>query len=114
VTPGTPPTMQSARPGNAPVAVAVPAPAGAPPSPAQATAAILQRFNATPVDGGYRIGTAAAPGINAGDILVSVNGTPLSDPVAAGAAFTAAQASGSATIQVLRDGKRLTLTVPLR
>jgi general secretion pathway protein C len=43
-----------------------------------------------------------------------VNGTALSDPNAAGAAFTAAQASGSATIQIIRDGKRLTLTVPLR
>jgi general secretion pathway protein C len=76
--------------------------------------AILQKFNAVPVDGGYRIGSAVAPGINAGDILLSVNGTPMTDPQAAGAAFTAAQASGSATIQILRDGKRLTLTVPLR
>lgn len=92
---------------------------GAPPSPppqiaAQGPQAILQKFNATPVDGGYRIGSAVAPGINPGDILLSVNGTPLSDPQAAGAAFNAAQSSGSATIQILRDGKRMTLTVPLR
>jgi general secretion pathway protein C len=78
------------------------------------TAALLQRFNATPAAGGYRIGNAGVPGLVAGDILMSVNGTALSDPNAAGAAFTAAQSSGSATIQVIRDGKRLTLTVPLR
>ena len=33
---------------------------------------------------------------------------------AANAAFASAQASGTAQIQILRDGKRLTLTVPLR
>lgn len=83
-------------------------------APGPGNAALLQRFNATPVPGGYRIGNAAIPGLAAGDILTSVNGSSLSDPNAAGAAFTAAQSSGSATIQVLRDGKRLTLTVPLR
>lgn len=93
-----------------------PAPMSAPPpaTAAQAPTSLLQRFNATPAAGGYRIGSAAAPGLNAGDILLSVNGTPLSDPQAAGAAFNAAQANGSATIIVLRDGKRMTLTVPLR
>ncbi|MCW3847446.1 signaling protein [Sphingomonas sp. LB-2] len=102
-------------PGQRPGAPASnPPPVAPPPNPAQSTQNILQRFNATPVDGGYRIGSAVAPGINAGDILLSVNGTPLSDPTAAGAAFTAAQQSGSATIQILRDGKRMTLTVPLR
>ena len=99
-------------PGQRPGAV----PPGPPPraAPPPDTQPILQKFNATPVDGGYRIGSSVAPGLNAGDILLSVNGTPLSDPNAASAAFTAAQASGSATIQILRDGKRMTLTVPLR
>lgn len=92
-----------------------PPPGGSPPpAPAPNPQAILQKFNATPAEGGYRIGTASAPGLNAGDILLSVNGTPLSDPNAASAAFAAAQASGSATVQILRDGKRMTLTVPLR
>jgi general secretion pathway protein C len=94
-------------------------PAGAPPppmsAPPQATVgAILQRFDATPVQGGYRIGENGPPGMVAGDVIQSVNGTSLSDPTAAQGAFAAAQASGSAQIQVLRDGKRLTLTVPLR
>jgi general secretion pathway protein C len=89
-----------------------PAPAAAP--PAAAMAGVLQRFDATPTDGGYRIGDNAPAGMVAGDVIQSVNGTSLSDPSAAQGAFAAAQASGSAQIQVLRDGKRLTLTVPLR
>lgn len=120
-TPGaTPPAGQTTaarEPGGAPlIGTSVAAPPGPPPSanPAPSTAALLQRFNATPANGGYRIGSAPFPGLAAGDILMSVNGTALSDPTAAGAAFNAAQASGSATIQVIRDGKRLTLTVPLR
>ncbi|MEI9928417.1 MAG: type II secretion system protein N [Sphingomonas sp.] len=84
-----------------------------PPVPPQA-ASLIQRFNATPSDGGYRIGANPPPGLSAGDVLLSVNGTALSDPNAAGAAYAAAQASGSATIQILRGGNRLTLTVPLR
>lgn len=101
----------------APAPGAVPGP-GQPPSPAAPptmnTATVLQRLDAAPVSGGYRIGDNGPPGMVAGDVIQSVNGTPLSDPQAANAAFAAAQASGSAQIQVLRDGKRLTLTVPLR
>ena len=107
----SPGTTVAITPGGPQRPVGQPAP---PPAPVPNTQPILQKFNATPVDGGYRIGSSPAPGLNAGDILMSVNGTPLSDPNAASAAFTAAQASGSATIQILRDGKRMTLTVPLR
>jgi len=89
-----------------------PPPPAAP--PATATAGLLQRFDATPVSGGYRIGDNGPPGMVAGDVIQSVNGTSLSDPAAANAAFASAQASGTAQIQILRDGKRLTLTVPLR
>ncbi|MDG2533972.1 type II secretion system protein N [Sphingomonas sp. HITSZ_GF] len=98
--------------GPPPVRSAPPAPAAAPPQ--AAVAGILQRFDATPVQGGYRIGDNGPPGMVAGDVIQSVNGTALSDASAAQGAFAAAQASGSAQIQVLRDGKRLTLTVPLR
>jgi general secretion pathway protein C len=116
-TPGAP-----AQPGQlnnvAPVGVPAPVSNAAPP-PAQAQPgaganALLQRFNATPANGGYRIGNAALPGLAVGDVLMSVNGTSLGDPNAAGAAFAAAQSAGSATLQIQRDGKRLTLTVPLR
>lgn len=109
-------TTVAIQPGGRPLNGPPPVMAAPPPQagPGPGTAALLQRFNATPAPGGYRIGNAGVPGLAAGDILTSVNGSPLSDPNAAGAAFTAAQASGSATIQVIRDGKRLTLTVPLR
>ena len=92
--------------------------AGGPPPPAippsASTAGLLQRFDATPVNGGFRIGDNGPPGMVAGDVIQSVNGTSLGDPAAANAAFASAQASGNAQIQILRDGKRLTLTVPLR
>lgn len=103
-------------PGAPPVAAPVAAGSGGPPpaGPPQAAAGLLQRFDATPVQGGYRIGDNGPPGMVAGDVIQSVNGTPLSDPAAAQGAFAAAQASGTAQIQILRDGKRLTLTVPLR
>ncbi|MEP9359840.1 type II secretion system protein N [Sphingomonas sp. KR3-1] len=90
-------------------------PAGAPPAPpAAAMSGLLQRFDASPVSGGYRIGDNAPPGMVAGDVIQSINGTALTDTAAAQGAFAAAQSSGNAQIQVLRDGKRLTLTVPLR
>lgn len=114
---GPPPSVTGTQPAppptnRAPNLLDGPPRGGTPAAPS--TAAIMQRFNATPVDGGYRVGNAALPGLKAGDVLMSVNGTPLSDPSAAGAAFTAAQGSGSATIQVMRDGKPMTLTVPLK
>lgn len=90
-------------PGNAPAAAPAPNPA-----------ALLQRLDASPVSGGYRIGANGPPGMFAGDVIESVNGAALSDPAAAQSALAAAQASGSAQIQLLRNGKRMTLTVPLR
>ncbi|MBO9623688.1 MAG: PDZ domain-containing protein [Sphingomonas sp.] len=103
-------------------AAPTPAPPGAPiasppapnPAPMAGAAAVLDRFDASPTSGGYRIGANAPAGMMTGDVIQSVNGTALSDPAAANAAFAAAQASGTAQIQILRDGKRLTLTVPLR
>ncbi|WP_168846250.1 PDZ domain-containing protein, partial [Sphingomonas sp. S2M10] len=78
------------------------------------SAAVLQKLGATPTPEGFRIGSNGPPGMQAGDVITSVNGTSLSDTQAANAAFAAAQASGTATVQILRDGRRITLTVPLR
>ncbi|NLS27335.1 hypothetical protein S2M10_23300 [Sphingomonas sp. S2M10] len=75
---------------------------------------MLQKLGATPTPEGFRIGSNGPPGMQAGDVITSVNGTSLSDTQAANAAFAAAQASGTATVQILRDGRRITLTVPLR
>ena len=99
---------------------AAPAPLvpGVPPAeaipPGATPSNLLQRLDAAPVSGGYRVGANGPPGMVAGDVIQSVNGTALSDPAAANGALAAAQASGSAQVQILRDGKRLTLTVPLR
>lgn len=103
----------------APTAAAAPVPGAVTPPPPPSrppgnTAAVLQSLDATPTSGGYRIGDNGPPGMIPGDVIQSVNGTPLNDPQAANAAFAAAQASGSAQIQILRDGKRMSLTVPLR
>ncbi|MBL7660755.1 signaling protein, partial [Escherichia coli] len=75
------PPAPAANPVTAPARTAggPPAPTAAPP---QATVAgILQRFDATPVSGGYRIGDNGPPGMVAGDVIQSVNGTALSDPI---------------------------------
>lgn len=91
-----------------------PAPAAPPPPPQTGAAQILQRLDAAPVEGGYRIGSGSMPGMRAGDVIQSVNGQALGRGPADQAAFAAAQASGAAQVQILRDGKPVTLTVPLR
>ncbi|UZK67472.1 type II secretion system protein N [Sphingomonas sp. M1-B02] len=115
--PSLSPEQRTAAANAQPAEAAPGAPSAAPAAtmpPAASTAAVLQRLDAVPVGTGYRIGENGPPGMVAGDVIQSVNGTPLTDPAAANAAFAAAQSSGSAQIQILRDGKRLTLTVPLR
>jgi len=77
------------------------------------SAAALQKLGATQTAEGFRIGTNGPPGMQTGDLITSVNGTALTDTQAANAAFAAAQQSGSAQVQILRDGRRIMLTVPL-
>jgi general secretion pathway protein C len=105
------------KPPPAPGSAIAPAPQGnpvasAPPAPNPDT--ILQRFDAQPVTGGYRIGANAPPGLQQGDVLQQLNGTPLTSPDAARNAISGAQSSGTASIQILRDGKPVTVTVPIR
>lgn len=78
------------------------------------SAAALQKLGATQTPDGFRIGANGPPGMQPGDVITSVNGTQMTDTQAANAAFAAAQAAGSAQIQILRDGRRISLTVPLR
>ncbi|MGN7999420.1 type II secretion system protein N [Sphingomonas sp. 22176] len=102
----------AAPPGAAPVPGAPPA--APPPALPGNSAAALQKLGATQTAEGVRIGTNGPPGMQPGDVITSVNGTPMTDSQAANAAFAAAQAAGSAQIQILRDGRRISLTVPLR
>jgi len=92
-----------------------PAPIAPPPPPiANTAAALINRLDAQPVTGGYRIGANAPPGLQQGDVIQQVNGAALATPDAAQAAFARAQASGTAQVQIMRDGKPVTLTVPIR
>jgi general secretion pathway protein C len=114
--PAAPPAgAPGATPAPASAVTGQPAPPAQPaPPPANAAAGLLSRLQATPTDGGYRIGAAGVPGMQPGDVVQSVNGQALGRGASDQAAFAAAQASGTAQIQVLRDGKPMTLTVPLR
>ncbi|SOB86569.1 type II secretion system protein C (GspC) [Sphingomonas guangdongensis] len=98
--------------GTAAVPATPPPVSAAPATAAGNPAALLNRLDAQPVDGGYRIGENAPPGLRAGDVVSQVNGQALTSPDAARDAFAKAQASGSAQITIMRDGRPVTLTVP--
>ncbi|WNO54787.1 type II secretion system protein N [Stakelama saccharophila] len=100
--------------GDAPSASGSPAaPQAATPS-APSADALLSRFDATPTDGGYRIGDNAPAGLRAGDVIRSVNGQTVTDGAAARQAFASAAQSGTARIEIVRDGKTISLSVPIR
>ncbi|MBX3593290.1 type II secretion system protein N [Sphingomonas sp.] len=106
----------SAQPQGAPGQQPGQAPAAPPAVQAQPPAAAsgaLSGLSPAP-GGGLQVGAAAPPGLRPGDVVTSINGTAVSSQAAAAAAIAAAQASGSAQIQITRDGKPVTLTVPLR
>ncbi|GAA0735021.1 hypothetical protein GCM10009106_19610 [Sphingomonas japonica] len=87
------------------------APQNNPPPSAQS---IIARLDASPTRGGYAIGENAPPGLQPGDVIQSVNGAALNDAAGAQAAFEAASRSGSARIQILRNGESQSLTLPTR
>ena len=62
-------------------------PAATAAAPARRPRRVLQRLDAQPVAGGYRIGAGAPPGLRQGDVLQQLNGTPLTSPDAARAAI---------------------------
>lgn len=101
----------AAAPGSAPMSAA---PQPAPPAaPLPAASALIDRLGATQVSGGYAIGANAPPGMRAGDVVQSINGVALSDPAAADAAL-AGSGNGPAQVTILRDGKPITVTIPIR
>ncbi|MGW8190075.1 type II secretion system protein N [Sphingomonas hankookensis] len=106
-TPGTAPAPAPGQP------LAPPAPAAATPPPPSAQA-VLSRLNATPVAGGYAIGANAPPGMRQGDVVQSVNGAAMTDPSAVNSAIASAAASGQAQVTILRDGKPITVSIPIR
>ncbi|MBD8678177.1 type II secretion system protein N [Sphingomonas sp. CFBP 13720] len=105
----------------APGTAAPPAPGQpAPPQPQPAAAtppgaqAVLSRLNATQVPGGYAVGANPPPGMRAGDVVQSVNGAAMTDQSAVNAAIASAGMTGQAQVTILRDGKPITVTVPIR
>ena len=106
----------AAQSGSSPFASpAPPSPAPGPtPSTATDPSALLSRFDARQTSQGYAIGANAPPGLSAGDVITSVNGQSVSDPASAQSALAAAAASGSAQVQILRNGKTITVTIPTR
>jgi general secretion pathway protein C len=89
---------------------AAPAPAA---PPASAAAAALSAMTPAP-GGGMQVGANAPPGLQTGDVITSIGGTPLTSPASAASAFAAAQSRGSVQVQITRDGKPVTLTIPTR
>jgi len=83
--------------------------AGPPPAAAAALAGL-----APAPGGGLQVGDSAPPGLRPGDVITSINGTAISSQASAASALAAAQQRGTAQIQITRDGKPVTLTVPTR
>ena len=72
----------------------------------------------TPDTGGYRVGTGLDAGLQQagllpGDLVMSVNGKTPGDPARDLAILDTVAAAGTAVLRVTRDGRTLTLTVPL-
>lgn len=89
-------------------------PVAAPAAPAaSAAAAALSAMTPAP-GGGMQVGANAPPGLQTGDVITSIGGTPLTSPASAASAFAAAQSRGSVQVQIIRDGKPVTLTIPTR
>ncbi|QDX25593.1 PDZ domain-containing protein [Sphingomonas suaedae] len=106
----TPEQQASAAAPPAQSAAAAPATTPAPPP---AAAAALAGMTPAP-GGGMQVGANAPPGLQSGDVITSINGAPLTGQASAAAAFAAAQGRSSVQVQITRDGKPVTLTIPTR
>ncbi len=125
-------------PGQAPSAAAAALPAAAPPQAPLTGAAAIRALipesarGARPVSPppapaaapppeastGYRVNGAnpamAAAGIRTGDIVVSVNGRSVAAGASESELLAQAVSAGSARLEIIRDGRRVSFTVPMR
>ena len=118
---GTAPVVAVIGTNAAPAIVAVPQPlpmAGIPgeaDSPAMPTPPGTSRVS---VSTGYRVGPSLSPqllstGLQPGDLIQRVNGTPVASNTNEREIFARAKAVGAAEIVLLRGGRQVTLTVPI-
>ena|GEM_PF-274545 len=81
---------------------------------------MLDGLGMTPSEGGYRVGSAPSPqalaaGLQPGDLIERVDGTAVAgNPASDRQALERAVTTGRAQVEVIRGGRRLTLTLPLR
>ena len=92
-----------------------------PPSPTPSGgSAILDTLGATATPGGgYLVGPSASPamqaaGVRPGDVIERINGKALGNSGQAQQLISEAMASGSARVEIMRNGQRVSLSVPLR
>lgn len=121
--PAPPPTATTPQAAAA-VAAASPGAAARPAAdaPAPATAApapSLSSMGVTSSSQGYRVGPAPSAelrrfGLRPGDIIASLNGEPVGNVANDQQLFERAVASGGARVEVIRNGRRVTLSFPLR
>lgn len=131
VTPQVSGAPAAATPPPAPPAIFTPVPSMQPSAPAAQAASpavaptlgsgqqALESMGMTSTGQGYVVGPDSAPqllraGLRPGDVIRSLNGQALGDPDADRELFAAAAASGRLRVEVVRDGRTLSLTVPLR
>lgn len=119
---GTSPESQAALAAASPVATAAAARSNPPARPQQAALTpsdAVSSLGVTPSAQGYVIGPDSAPqllraGLRPGDVIKSVNGQALGDAARDQQTFQRAAAGGRARVEVVREGRTLTLTIPLR
>lgn len=100
-------------PGAAPPVVRPAQPAAPAPAPSVTTLGVEATAS------GYRIGPNPSPelrrfGLQSGDVIETLNGQAVGSVASDRQLFERAVQSGGARVEVVRDGRRLTLTFPLR
>ena len=86
---------------------------------AQDPASLLGSLGATATADGYRVGPSPSDdlrraGLQPGDVVTKVDGQAVGDPARDRALFDAAVVAGRMRVEIVRDGKHIALSFPLR
>ncbi|MFJ6023506.1 type II secretion system protein N [Brevundimonas sp. NPDC092305] len=117
-TPAAAPDAQPAPTASSPVGSS-PTTATRTPGSATSPAAAMTTMGVASSPQGYVVSADSPPqilraGLKAGDVIRSLNGQTLGDPTRDRQVFESAAGAGRARVEILRDGRSMTLTVPLR